>query len=433
MSRILICSLQAVAAILAFNVAACVHAANPPNPPNPLALERVGLQVNWTGQAVLDPSRDKISFITNDEDLLYVQSSAGVVTALNAEVGRRMWVRQVGRNDAYSMRAVSNSDLVLIVSGPEAFGLDKFTGEERFRYRLKRQPSSAPAINDKAVYFPLSNGSVYGYSLTTLSYLTHYGTLPQGVTQPYLWRFVSNERTEQPPVTTEDVVAFGTTSNNLHSVSAAGVSYYQEFLNAAPSAPLALDLQSERSAVIIATEDGNLFSFDLTRGTLAWNVPLERRVSRQPLIVGDRVFLVMNNAGVAGVSTRTGNYVQVENEIGSTDRWYVPGINSLVGVAGKYVYGVDRNRRIVAMDQDTATVIGRTSMNGYDLHHQNSATDRLFLSSDAGELICLKPLGSDDPTYHQCPDREPISIDVPVNDEAEAPDAAADQNPPGPE
>ena len=317
MSRVLICSLQAVAAILAFNVAACVHAANPPSP---VALNRVGLQLNWTGQAVLDPSRDKIRFITNDEDLLYVQSSAGVVTAFNAEVGRRMWVRQVGRNDAFSMRAVSNSDLVLIVSGPVAFGLDKFTGEERFRHRLKRQPSSAPAINDKAVYFPLGDGSVYGFSLSTLAYLSRYDTLPQGVSRPYLWRFVSNERVEHPPITTEDVVAFGSTSNNLHSVSAAGVSYYQEFLNAPPAAPMALDRHTERDAVIIATEDGTLFSFDLTRGTLAWNVPLERRVSRQPLIVGDRVFLVMNNAGMACVSTRTGNYVQVENDIGSTDR-----------------------------------------------------------------------------------------------------------------
>ncbi len=419
MSRISFCPVRAFTAVLAFNIAYSVPAANPPSAPS---LEPVGLEVNWTGQAVLDPSRDKIRFITNDETLVFVQSTAGVVTALNAEVGRQMWVRQVGRNDAFSMQAVSNSDLLLIVSGPEAFGLDKFTGEEKFRYRLPHQPTAPPAIDSAAAYFPLGDGTVYGFSLQTLTHMARYDTLPPGVFRPYLWRFASNERLEHPPVATDNGVAFSSNSKNLHSVSTAGISYYQQFLNAEPSVPLALDLLGERRNIVIATEDRNLFSFDLTRGTLAWNVPLQRRVSRQPLIVGNRVYLVMNAVGITCVSTRTGNYVRVENNIGSTDRWFVPGIESIVCVASDFVYGVDTNHRIVAISQDTGLIHGRASMLDYSLHRQNSVTDRLYLASAGGELICLKPVGSDFATYHQRPEDEPLQVDVLDSDDSDTPE-----------
>ena len=403
-------SLRVAAAILACNFTMSALAARPPSTES---LEPIGLEVNWTGQAVLDPARDWIRYVTNDEDLVFVQSSAGVVTALNAEVGRRMWVRQVGRNDAVSMRAVSNSDVLLIVSGPEAFGLDKFTGEEKFRYRLKRLPTAQPAIDDAAAYIPLGDGTVYGFSLQTLEHLSRYESLPPGVFQSYLWRFSSNERVEHPPVATDNVIAFASLSKNLHSVSAAGISYYQEFLNESPSAPMSLDLHGERRNIIIATQDRNLFSFDLTRGSLAWNVPLERQVTRRPLVVRDRVYLVMNGAGATCVSTQTGNYVWVERGEGATERWFVPRIESIVGVAGDYVYAVDANRRLVAISRETGAVRGRAPMSGYSLHHQNSATDRLYLASADGELICLKAADSEFATYHQRPELQPLAVDVP--------------------
>jgi outer membrane protein assembly factor BamB len=390
------------------------HSVNAATPPGARSLEPLNLEVSWLGQAVLDRSRDKIRYITNDEELVYVQSTAGTVTAFNAETGRRMWVRQVGRNDAHAMQAVSNSDLVLIVAGPVAWGLDKFTGEDKFRFRLKRLPTAAPAMDDAAVYFPLGDGGIYGYALQTLTHLERYNTLPPGVAKPHLWRFVCNERVEQPPIATDSVVAFTSRSNNLHSVSPAGISYYQEFLNAPASAPMALDVHSDRENILLATEDGNLFSFDLTRGTLAWSVPLERRVSRQPLVVGRRVFVVTEASGVTCVSTESGTYVQVETGGGLPRRWHVPGIESLVGAAGDHLYGIDRNRRIVAIRRDNGEISGRTPVNGYALHHQNSATDRLYLASEFGELMCLKRNGTEFAIYHQRPDKEPLDVDVPA-------------------
>jgi outer membrane protein assembly factor BamB len=182
---------------------------------------------------------------------------------------------------------------------------------------------------------------------------------------------------------------------------------------------MALDVHSDRKNILLATEDDNLFSFDLTRGTLAWNVPLERRVLRKPLVIGRRVFVVTEDSGVTCVSTESGTYVQVQSSEGLPRRWHVLDIESLVGVAGEYLYGIDRNRRIVAIRRDNGTIRGRTPVNGYMLHYQNSVTDRLYFASQFGELMCLKPNGTEFAIYHQRPDRKPLDVDVLAKDQAE--------------
>jgi outer membrane protein assembly factor BamB len=272
-------------------------------------------------------------------------------------------------------------------------------------------------MDDAAVYFPLGDGGIYGYALQTLNHLERYNTLPPGVAKPHLWRFVCNERVVLPLIAIDNVVAFTSRSNNMHSVSSAGISYYQEFLKSPASAPMALDVNSDRKNILLATEAGNLFSFDLTRGTLAWNVPLERRVSRQPLVVGRSAFVVTEDSGVTCVSTESGTYVQVETDEGLSRRWQVPQIESLVGVAGEHLYGIDRNRRIVAIHRDNGAISGRIPVNGYTLHYQNSLTDRLYFASQFGELMCLKPAGTEFAIYHQRPDKEPLDVDVPAKDQ----------------
>jgi outer membrane protein assembly factor BamB len=179
---------------------------------------------------------------------------------------------------------------------------------------------------------------------------------------------------------------------------------------------MALDVHSDRKSILLATEDCNLFSFDLTRGTLAWNVPLERRVSRQPLVVGRRVFVVTEGSGVTCVSTESGTYVPVENGEGGSKRWHVLQIESLVGAAGEHVYGIDQNRRIVAIRRDNGMISGRTPVNGYMLHYQNSVTDRLYFASEFGELMCLKPKDTEFAIYHQRPEKEPLDVDVRATD-----------------
>ena len=54
-------------------------------------LARFGLKMAWWGRAAVDPGREKVDFVVNDEELVFVRSTAGIITAFDAETGRKAW------------------------------------------------------------------------------------------------------------------------------------------------------------------------------------------------------------------------------------------------------------------------------------------------------------------------------------------------------
>ena len=398
------------AAILLLNLATARTA----EIPTTAALHPLGLEVAWTGQATLDRARDQLRHVHNDEELLYVQSSAGVVSAFHAESGRRMWVRQVGRNDEQSMRAVSNSEHVLILAGPVAWGLDKFTGDELFQFRLPGQPAESPAINDESFFVSLSNGTIFSYAIETLKYQERYNSLPPKVALPHSWRFVSSEGVRFAPITLGESLIIATEAGSLHSLSMRGESFFQNFLSQPLSAPLTIDRSGDRNHVIVITKNNYFFSIDMVIGDLAWSLPVERSVMQEPLVVENRVYAVVDQVGATCISGQTGQYARVDDDTDA--RWIVRGIKAITGINSTHVFGIDRNHRLVAVERLDARIAGRVSVNDYRVHHMNSLTDRLYLVSTSGELLCLKPANSEFAEYHQRPGREPLNVSVPLHD-----------------
>ena len=69
MLRILMTRLPLFAVLAGMFLPHLVHAATPPGS---ASLSPLNLEVSWLAQAVLDKSRDKIRYISNDEELVYV-------------------------------------------------------------------------------------------------------------------------------------------------------------------------------------------------------------------------------------------------------------------------------------------------------------------------------------------------------------------------
>lgn len=388
----------------------------------PDELAPLGLEFSWTAQSVLNRQRDVIRHVVNDENNVYVQSSAGVITALDANTGRRLWAKQLGRNDEFSFQVVSNADLLIVITGPVVRAVDKFTGEVLFEYRLKRSAAAAPLVSEDKFYVPEVNGSLYAYSIDVLEYLERYDTLPPRVAQKYDWRFISNDRTQYSAVMANDHICFASDSRNLHSVSPDGKTQFQIFLNARPSAPLAIDESPAIPHVIVATESDEVFSFELDKGRRGWSFPVERAVKQKPFVHDGRIYVVMEQTGVTAISSETGRHVQVPDSARGADgdattRWFVPGILSIAAVTEDHIYGIDRDRRLIAIRQDNAACTASALVASYAVPHTNSVTDRLFLVSSYGEVVCLKPQGSEFATYLRRPDRQPIDVDVLESDE----------------
>lgn len=265
-------------------------------PPSASELEKLGLELRWEGQATLDVTRDVVRHIINDEQNVYVQSTAGMLTVLNAENGRQLWRRQVGQYDSPARRSVSNSEIVVVASGAELIGMDKFTGEEKFRHRLPTQIAARPGIDEKRIYVPLLGGAVYVYSLGTLEYLTRYDTLPPGIARAHLYKFVCGETIYHPPIVGEKAIAFVSEAGSFYSVETEGGSpggtRFQLVMSGPASHDLAIAEGDKGPVALVLTDDNQVFQIDMTTGTSQWSFPIGRKMTQAPIAVGSGVYVV---------------------------------------------------------------------------------------------------------------------------------------------
>lgn len=274
----------------------CENSGSAADVPTTEQLEPLGLELRWQSQAVLDVTRDVIAHVSNDENNVYLQSSAGVLTAFDAENGRRLWARQTGRTDEPAMAAISNQDIVVVASGPTLVGFNKFNGTQVINFRLPDVPSARPVIDESVIYVPMIGGKIYAYSISVLEHRFRYGALPEDVALSHLWKFICNEEIRYQPVLGREAIAFATDAGNLHSVNTTGLargrSRFQLSMTRPATAALGIADNKTSSSVLMLSGDNRVFSVDLLRGVVEWSYPVGRLMSKPPAVIGGDVFVV---------------------------------------------------------------------------------------------------------------------------------------------
>ncbi|MEJ7593181.1 MAG: PQQ-binding-like beta-propeller repeat protein [Planctomycetaceae bacterium] len=383
----------------------------------------------WETQAILNVERDVVAHIVNDEDVVYVQSNAGIVTALNAETGREMWTAQVGRTDEVAMPASSNASIVMIVAGPALYALDKFSGKELFSYRLPSQPSAGPVITEGSFFIPLADNSLCTCALKTLQYLERYNKLPPGIGQAIAWRFVTGEVIKRAPVAGSSRVGFVTEKGNIFVVDIsggqAGRSKFQFLMQSPPTAPLTL-VTRDQEYLLAAAANNRLFCIGMnTNGRMQWTFPLGQRVSEPITVIGQDVYIVGDDGELLGLGLKSGLPLQTAEDT----PFALTDVEALVSVTGNAVYVIDSAGRLVTVNRKTGQVVAKEQYRDFTIPIRNSVTDRVYLSSKSGRVVCLKESGIDFPIYHQNPQRSPIMPEVakPAPPEPAA-DASAENN-----
>ena len=290
------------------------------------------LTLLWESQSVINPARDKVAHMAMDEEVIFVQSSAGVVTAINAESGRRFWSAQVGRNDEVAMTGTSDSQMVIIVTGPVIHAFDKFSGQKLFAYRLPNPPSAPPLIArrevttgprvdiTRSVFVPLVDRSVVAYDVEVLHYQGINGALKPGVSRALDWRFASGELVRFAPVAGEERLAFATDAGNIHVVDMLGAekgkSRFQFLMNSTTTAPLALVSRDDKEFLLAACDNNRLFCIDMkTDGSMHWTIPMARPVTQPITVVGNDVFVVSEGNELLKFDLTSGVPVAVSDSV----------------------------------------------------------------------------------------------------------------------
>ena len=408
----------AIVLSLIFAVIAPVHAQRTrPRLPTQRLLARYGLELAWSNQAVMNPTRDKVSHITVDEENVYVQSSSGSVTTFDSETGKQLWARQLGQRDSPQYPAVSNTDNVMVVSGITLYSIEKFGGDIQWKIDLPKVPSTSPAADETHVYIGALDGSVYAFSLRKLHELYSERMLPQYSRDALVWRFKTAKQITTPAISDGLVVNFASRDKSLYSISSTQSKMRWQFETDEPiSAPMA----TAEGVILLASEDFNVYCIGLQNGQIRWDFVSGYPVRRAPRVIGQQVFVFPQRGGIYSLSLETG-----------AEQWWRPGIEDFVGATNSRVFVSDYIGNIVMLARNDGHVVGALPLRDYKTRFGNDRTDRIYLATQSGLVVCIREIGHEFPVFHMHPERLPLLPDfAPEEAEEETsadPAAAADK------
>lgn len=374
-------------------------------------LNRYNLTLAWWGQATLDPRRDELQHLTFDEQNVYAQAKSGIVSAFSGETGRRMWSNLIGVPGMETFPAVSNEEELLLSRGLRVFSLDKSTGLIVWELEIPSHPSTSPEVDENRAYIGMTDGSVLAYDLRDIRQLYADGMLPEWTNRARSWRFQGTGEIVSPPISTGDVVAFGSAEGYVYGVTAPDRRLRFQFRSEG-----GIDTPIGRSQDLIFVVDKNwrMYCVHQKSGVVRWAATMPAPVMQQPRIIGSQVFVNPQRKGLISLSVS-----------GGRQQWddYQTAVSEFISASDERIYASDAGGNLVMLNRETGAIEGKLNLRHFEVRKANDRTDRIYMATKEGLIIALRERGSEYPAFHLFPDRRPILPELAPEEEA-APTAA---------
>jgi len=362
--------------------------------PTSRLLARYGLERAWWSQATMNVYRDKVRHLSLDEENIYVQSSGGAVTAFDSETGDKRWFVQLGEPDAPSYAPVSNDDLVLINAGSSMYALNKRSGKQIWQISLPAPPSTSPAIDRQQIYYGTLDGSIYCFDLKAIQKLHQQNRLPQWSSVAQKWRFKTAQEVTSVPLLAGGIVNFASRDKSLYAINKGDRKMQWQFETNRPiSAPLA----RADGMLFLGTEDLNVFCIGQERGTVKWQFVAGLPIRRQVHVIENSVYVFPEKGGVYSLSKLTGQ-----------PQWWQANMQDFVAANSQTMLVTDNVGNLGVLNRQNGGVIGTMPLRDFKVRYGNDLTDRAYIATDAGLIVCLRQVGKEFPTYHLYPDNQPL-------------------------
>jgi outer membrane protein assembly factor BamB len=381
--------------------------------PGSRELARFGLERAWWSQATLDVGRDRVRHMVLDEQSLYIQSSGGIITAFDSETGQKRWAVQLGSQNTPSQACVSNEDKVLVITGTTLYALDKIDGELIWKLALPNSASTSPCVDNRRLYYGTLDGSVYAYDLKKIEELHNDNLLPQWTNTALLWRYKAAGEITTQPISNELTLNFASRDKSLYSLNAADRKLQWQFeTDSEVSAPLG----HSPGFVYLASEDFNVFCIKQDTGSVRWQFVAGLPIKKEVRVIGNNCYVFPHRGGVFCISKNSGER-----------RWKKPYMEDFVGATKNLVFLTDNLGQVSILASSDGAPIGSLKLKDFSILYGNELTDRLYMATESGLIICLREQNKEFPTYHMFPERQPIlpefASDDPAADDAD--DSAA--------
>lgn len=362
--------------------------------PSQLELERFGLERGWWNQATLNSGADRLVYLTVDEENVYAQSRAGIVTAFDADTGTRLWSRLLGPTNAPSHPVVTNSEQLLVATGMNMFAVNKFTGRLLWQLNLPNHPTTSPGISDVQAYIGTLDGSAVAFDLATIRQLYQDQLLPEWSNVSTVWRFRAGGAISSPPVAAGVQVNFPSEDGSLYSVDlTTGELRFQFETNG----PIQVPITRNQDSLFLVADEVRLFSINALDGRYRWSFVAGTPILQPPQVVGSQVFVAPDNDGLYAVDT-----------FGGRVQWHQTRATEFLAAGSDVLFASDKLGNVLILSRVDGAIVGAVPLRSMSVRVQNDRTDRVYIACPEGVVVSLREQGTEFPTYHKFPDRQPM-------------------------
>jgi outer membrane protein assembly factor BamB len=442
-----------------------------PHIPSGNDLDRLNLKEAWHAYLPVDGRRDGIfSYHMRDNQILILLRS-GAVMALDAETGATQWRTRVGVPYVPAAGFGANSSNVFIAKGIDIFALERKNGNLLWAFALDKAPTAAPVADDEHIYVPEGTNRLNAYTLPkaeiapapvtvvekkpeaaapkTLAgmyearqaasvlgstrtvrsvgatgsggkYVKSVGALSSatqsrsqtetfGKQPEYFWDYVTETRPEtrieQSSILTADFL-FQAGANGLFFV----ISKFEPriFYTFQADAPVSAGLGSHGEIAYVASEDYRIYALDIVTGKILWRFVTGGPIRQQPRVTDDSVYVSAQRAGMYRLDRATGNLI-----------WNNAAAYRFLAANQKFVYAMDVHDTLLVLDRERGSQMASyAGVQDFAVPLSNELTDRIYLASNDGLLICLhdranarpvrvKNVPELKPTIRQAEDKKP--------------------------
>lgn len=349
-----------------------------------------GMERAWATRIVIDPARHRLAGMSIHDNLLMVLTDAGLLQAIDGETGITQWKERIGRPyDPATMPAVDNEHIA-IISGVNLSLLNRETGRPIWERKLSGAPLYRPALTDIAVLVSVSRGGIESYPIGNPI------ESPDG--------YASFGKPTTPPLATPDYVCWASDRSSLfvEPLGENGTAVELKIF-----APVEAEFAYHPGYAFAASVAGYIYCLDLSLGEIRWRSATGAAVRKQPVVVNGRVYVVNDLRELHCLDLATGD-----------EQWQIEGVQGFLADAGERLYIRDEVGRVAVVDPGTGETLDAIDVGPLTESLANSWTDRLYLATPDGVVVCMREIGRTTPLQHHATDQAP---DVPAESTEDAP------------
>jgi outer membrane protein assembly factor BamB len=415
------------------------------------ALDRLHLTMAWYTYLPTDGRRDGINRVQITDyassQQIFVQTRSGTILALDGATGASLWRVRLGLPYVVSQPLGYNSNTVFAIYGASLFALARDTGQLLWEFSLPHTAASAPVADEERVYVTLATGRLQAYllpktgtkapeslpgpepkpepapaapaeppagppklptrsdykqqltalgvsgrSLQSISAVSSLGQsvrsigplasaaqagqkLVDGPQPLLLWEYESDTRLQSAPLLTTDFV-FLVSGGTFNAVAKPDSRLLYRF-------PSGLDLSAPLGqygeTAYVSSSDFGLHAFDIFAGRILWRFLGGGPILRTPAATDEDVYVTAERAGLYRLDRGTG-----------LADWQNTSAERFVAANKKVVYATDASGRLLILDRTRGRRLGTyAGTRDFVVPISNELTDRLYLASNDGLLLCL--------------------------------------------